>query len=114
MKLMPILIFAILFPSAVIAESQFLPHKFTGISFSGESEPVAQQKKPVKSQKPLDISRRDAIRKVKSQYRGKVLKAESTRVKGRSGYRIKMLSGEGVIFYIYVDATSGRVSKRSR
>ena len=79
-----------------------------------ESEPVAQQKKPVKSQKPLDISRRDAIRKVKSQYRGKVLKAESTRVKGRSGYRIKMLSGEGVIFYIYVDATSGRVRKRSR
>ena len=56
-------------------------------------------------------SRDQAIQLVKRQYQGKVLKAQSSRVKGNPGYRIKMLSNQGVVFYVSVDAKTGSVRR---
>lgn len=56
-------------------------------------------------------SSQQAVQLVQSQYQGKVLKVQSSRVNGNPGYRIKMLGNDGVVFYVSVDAQSGRVSR---
>ena len=56
-------------------------------------------------------SREQAIQLVKRDYQGKVLKVQSSRVNGHSGYRVKLLSKKGVVFYVSVDAQTGRVSR---
>jgi uncharacterized membrane protein YkoI len=43
-----------------------------------------------------------------------VLKASSTRVQGAPGYKVKMLTNDGVVFYVYVNAQTGRVDRHSR
>lgn len=60
----------------------------------------------------LKVKSRDhAIQLVRRQYQGKVLKAQSSQVNGHSGYRIKMLSNQGVVFYVSVDAQTGSVRR---
>ena len=51
-----------------------------------------------------------AVQLVKRQYQGKVLKAQSTKSNGRPGYRVKMISTEGRVFYVFVDAQTGSIS----
>ena len=51
-----------------------------------------------------------AVQLVKRQYQGKVLKAQSAKTNGQSGYRVKMISREGRVFYVFVDAQSGSIS----
>jgi uncharacterized membrane protein YkoI len=53
-----------------------------------------------------------AIQLVKRQYQGKVLKAQATKINGQPGYKVKMISKEGRVFYIFVDAQSGSVNGR--
>jgi uncharacterized membrane protein YkoI len=43
-----------------------------------------------------------------------VLKASSTRNQGVPGYKVKMITNDGVVFYVHVDAQTGRVSRHSR
>ncbi|WP_413699048.1 PepSY domain-containing protein [Psychromonas sp. KJ10-10] len=57
-------------------------------------------------------SRDQAIQLVKGQYQGKVLKAEASQVNGHSGYSVKLISQEGLVFYVSVDAQTGQVSRR--
>ncbi|MEI6858597.1 MAG: PepSY domain-containing protein [Shewanella sp.] len=56
-------------------------------------------------------SSQQAIQLVKRQYSGKILKVQSSRVKGNSGYRVKLLSSAGAVFYVSVDAKTGRVHR---
>ena len=56
-------------------------------------------------------SREHALQLVKRQYQGKVLKVQSRRVNGHPAYRVKLLSQKGVVFYVTVDAQTGRVSR---
>ncbi len=56
-------------------------------------------------------SREQAIQLVKRQYQGKVLKVQSGRVNGHPAYLVKLLSKKGVVFYVAVDAQTGRVSR---
>ncbi len=56
-------------------------------------------------------SREQALQLVKRQYQGKVLKVQSRRVNGHPAYRVKLLSPKGVVFYVTVDAQTGRVSR---
>jgi len=56
-------------------------------------------------------SREQAIQLVKRQYRGKVLKAQSSRVNGHPGYRVKLVSNQGLVFYVSVDAQTGSVRR---
>ena len=48
---------------------------------------------------------------VKSQYSAKILKVQSARVNGNPGYRVKLLSREGVVFYVSVDAKTGAIRR---
>lgn len=62
--------------------------------------------------KNLKVTSRDqAVQLVKQQYQGKVLKAQSGQVNGHSGYNIKLISNDGLVFYVLVDAQTGRVSR---
>ncbi|MDC0494432.1 PepSY domain-containing protein [bacterium] len=70
--------------------------------------------KPSKSTKLKVPTRKDAIKRVKRQHKGKVLKASSTRNQGAPGYKVKMITNDGVVFYVHVDAQTGRVSRHSR
>ena len=56
-------------------------------------------------------NRQQATQMVKSKYGGKVLSVQSTQVNGNPGYRAKLLSADGVVFYVSIDAVSGQMSK---
>ena len=65
-----------------------------------------------KSANKLKVGNREqAIQLVKRQYQGKVLKAQPSRFNGHSGYKIKLISNEGVVFYLFVDAQTGSVHR---
>ena len=72
---------------------------------------VAAQPSKKTSNKLKVSSREQALQLVKRQYKGKVLKAQSARVNGRPGYKVKMLSKKGLVFYISVDAQTGSVRR---
>lgn len=50
-----------------------------------------------------------AIRRVKKQYPGKILKAEKIKSKGPKVYKVKVLMPGGRIKNVFVDGTSGDV-----
>lgn len=54
------------------------------------------------------ISLQQAVAQVKKQYGGRVLKAESVSIKGKAGYRIRMMN-DGRIREFLVDAQSGKL-----
>jgi len=56
------------------------------------------------------ISLQQAVARVKEKYGGRVLKAEPATVKGRAGYRIRVMSN-GRIREFLVDASSGRLMR---
>lgn len=56
-------------------------------------------------------SSQQAAQLVKGQYSGKILKVQSARVNGNPGYRVKLLSKDGVVFYVIVDAKVGSVRR---
>lgn len=61
---------------------------------------------------PLKVSSsQQAAQLVKSRYSGKILKVQSTRVNGNPGYRVKVLSKDGVVFYVSVDAKTGSIRR---
>ncbi len=70
---------------------------------------AAQSKKS--PQKLKVSSSQQAIQLVKRQYPGKVLKVQSSRVNGNPGYRVKLLSSSGAVFYVSVDAKTGSVRR---
>lgn len=57
-------------------------------------------------------NRQQATQMVKSKYGGKVLSVQSTKVNGNPGYRAKLLSADGVVFYVSIDAVSGQMNRR--
>ncbi len=56
-------------------------------------------------------SSQQAAQLVKSRYSGKILKVQSTRVNGNPGYRVKVLSKDGVVFHVSVDAKTGSIRR---
>ncbi|MDT0604504.1 MULTISPECIES: PepSY domain-containing protein [Thalassotalea] len=57
-------------------------------------------------------SSQQAARIVKSQFGGKILKVQRTKVNGNSGYKVKVLKNNGHVITVTVDAVSGRISGR--
>lgn len=51
-----------------------------------------------------------AAQMVKSRYGGKVLKVDNTRVNGAPGYRVKLLTENGRIIYVSVNASNGQLN----
>ncbi|MBW8185571.1 PepSY domain-containing protein [Shewanella nanhaiensis] len=95
---------ASLVPQAGQAKSAYQIMTTSAMTMAGQSSRQAKSQLRVKSKD-------QAIQLVKRQYRGKVLKAQSSRVNGNPGYRIKMLSNQGVVFYVSVDAKTGSVRR---
>ncbi|MCL1138553.1 PepSY domain-containing protein [Shewanella pneumatophori] len=79
-------------------------HGYTALSAVAMNANKQQQKLKVNSKE-------QAVQLAKRQYRGKVLKVQSSRVNGNPGYSVKLLSNDGVVFYVKVDAKTGRVSR---
>ena len=78
---------------------------------SASSNSMAKQSSQKIPNKLKVRSREQAIQLVKRQYQGKVLKAQSIRNNGHSGYQVKLISKEGLVFYVFVDAQTGSVRR---
>lgn len=64
------------------------------------------------TEKSLKVgSSQQAVQLVKSRYSGKLLKVQSARVNGNPGYRVKLLSKDGVVFHVSVDAKTGSIRR---
>lgn len=57
-------------------------------------------------------SRQQATKMIKKAYRAKVVSVSSATVNGNSGYKAKLLDTNGTVFYVYIDAVSGQMSRR--
>lgn len=51
----------------------------------------------------------EAVELVQKQTGGRILAADSTRVDGRDGYKIKVLTGQGDVKIFFIDAESGAI-----
>ena len=58
------------------------------------------------------ISLDEAVQRARQQYRGKVLSAETDRVDGRKVHRIKILTKEGWVERMHIDARTGQALSR--
>ncbi len=56
------------------------------------------------------LSPRDAASKVKKSHGGKILSVKATKAKNGTAYKVKILTKEGVVKTVAVDAASGKVS----
>ena len=72
---------------------------------------VNAAEEPSQSSGLLVANRDQAIQLVKDQYQAKVLKADKRLVNGHSGYRIKLISDKGIVFYVSIDAQTGSVTR---
>ena len=54
-------------------------------------------------------SPQQAMQRVRSQFQAKVLTIQSSQVNGNPGYRVKLLTPDGEVFYVLVDAKTGAV-----
>ena len=65
-----------------------------------------------KSRQSLKVtSRKQATAMVKARYKAKVLSVNSSQVNGNPGYRAKLLSDNGTVFYVSIDAKTGRMKR---
>ncbi len=60
------------------------------------------------------ISLDEAVSRVRRQSGGKILSAETIRIDGRKVHRIKVLTEQGRVKRLQVDARSGQVTQRGR
>jgi hypothetical protein len=60
------------------------------------------------------ISLDEAVRQARLQHKGKVLSAETVRVDGRKIHRIKILTKDGRVKRIQIDARTGQTVSRRR
>lgn len=77
------------------------------ISPAVSAQPAANLLTPIQIA-ASSISLQQAVAQVKKQYGGRVLKAESVSIKGKAGYRIRMMN-DGRIREFLVDASSGKL-----
>ncbi|MCL1036314.1 PepSY domain-containing protein [Shewanella corallii] len=54
-------------------------------------------------------SEQQAVSLAKGKYGGKVLKVESARVNGNPGYRVKLVTSDGRVMHVKIDAATGRI-----
>jgi len=85
------------------------------VSVTGEAamQPSLQLMAPDgKQQVKLRVrSPEQAASMASGRYPGKVLKVGRSTVNGNPGYRIKMVTDDGKVFYVAVDAVSGEVGR---
>lgn len=57
-------------------------------------------------------NKEQAIQLVKSKYSGKILKVQANKINNHGGYKVKLITKKGVIYYISVDAQTGLISSK--
>ncbi|WP_144213517.1 PepSY domain-containing protein [Shewanella donghaensis] len=82
-------------------------HAGTNKSFSQ----TPNQNQRSQSKKLAVNSSQQAAQLAKRQYSAKVLSVQSTSINGSPGYRVKLLSSKGMVFYALVNARTGSVSR---
>ncbi|ACJ30263.1 Propeptide, PepSY amd peptidase M4 [Shewanella piezotolerans WP3] len=105
--LMKAVLLLILIPLALLGSTSATAsgHYFTISS-------VSMAMAAIHAEKSLKVgSSQQAAQLVKSRYSGKILKVQSTRVNGNPGYRVKLLSKDGVVFHVSVDAKTGSIRR---
>jgi uncharacterized membrane protein YkoI len=70
---------------------------------------VAQSKNAKQEYKVKN--RQQATQLVKEKYRAKVLSVQAIKVDGNPAYKAKLLGNDGIVFYVYIDASSGRMRR---
>lgn len=56
-------------------------------------------------------SRKQATEMLKKRYNAKVLSVQSAKVNGNQAYKAKLLSSDGIVFFVYIDAVTGQMSR---
>lgn len=56
-------------------------------------------------------SRQQAMQVVKEKYQAKVLSVVFMNAQGDANYKVKLLGRNGVVFYVYVDAQTGKIKR---
>ncbi|WP_370276995.1 PepSY domain-containing protein [Pontibacterium sp.] len=79
------------------------------VSPAVSAQPAANPVAPIELA-ASSISLQQAVARVKKQYGGRVLKAEPVSIKGKAGYRIRMMN-DGRIREFLVDANSGKLMR---
>ncbi len=81
-----------------------------GVNIPNDRTLVASNKRSKQDYKVK--SRKQATQMVKKAYRAKVLSVQSAKVSGNPIYKAKLLGKDGIVFYVYIDAVSGQMSRR--
>jgi uncharacterized membrane protein YkoI len=71
----------------------------------------APQRGPNKQSELAIKNPQQAMQRVRSQFQAKVLTIQSSQVNGNPGYRVKLLTKNGEVFYVLVDAKTGAVMR---
>jgi uncharacterized membrane protein YkoI len=74
------------------------------VAFSSGADTNSDQALKVKS-------RKQAIAMVEAKFKAKVLSITASKVNGNPGYRAKLLGNNGIVFYVNIDAKTGRMRK---
>lgn len=82
-----------------------------GVNQYANAKPPQSKAKPPRSNQLVVKNRNQAISMAKNQYSAKVLNAQSIHINGNPGYKVKLLSREGQVFYVNIDARTGRMSR---
>ncbi|WP_175609545.1 PepSY domain-containing protein [Shewanella sp. UCD-KL21] len=80
-------------------------------AYQAPNQHAPNQKTRNQSKKLAVNSSQQAAQLAKRHYSAKVLSVQSTSVNGSPGYRVKLLSNKGMVFYATVNARSGSVSR---
>lgn len=89
----------------VLMTCLLLPSESAWASMAPKHQQSVKAEKPRKADKIQ--SEQQAVRAAKSKYPGKLLKVNAS----GKGYRVKLLSSNGTVFSVYVDARTGQVRK---
>lgn len=57
------------------------------------------------------VSKEDAVKTAKAAFPGKTLQVEKVNHKGKSVFKVKLLSANSRVQIVYVDATTGKITK---
>ena len=90
------------------AEASYGPKR--KLNTSPERALMAQAKNTTQDYKVKN--RQQAAQMVKNKYRAKVVSIQFTKSDGRAGYKAKLLGNDGVVFYVFIDASSGQMKRR--
>ncbi len=103
---LPVLIFAIFFSSHINAKVG----DASTFAFKSPNGPAFIKAVSLSRNALVVKSKKQAASMVKSRYKAKVLSISVSNGNG-AGYRAKLLGDDGTVFYVYIDAKTGKMKR---